>query len=346
MKLTKLNEIYDNWLSGDGVFTDLNALDVPWKDENNTNSLNMAYHGNHSGDKNISPIVYKFLKGEVENPRGKLANVIFTMFNDKWSKLWNALEIEYNPLNNYDMIETETTSETVDNTETHNGTDTLTMTGTNTNALSGKDTEKHTGTDTINHTGTDANASSGSDSTTHTGTDTNALSGKDTEKHTGTDTNALSGVDSTTHTGTDNINHTGNTTNEVSAFNSSSYEDNTKDTQNTTDAETKNLTDATTFGKTETRTLNTSDAESLNLTDETTFGKTSTETRNMTDTTTHNTTRDVDESRDIERELTRSGNIGVMSSQALLQSEIDLRKWLYYESVFNDIDTILTLSIY
>ena len=47
-----------------------------------------------------------------------------------------------------------------------------------------------------------------------------------------------------------------------------------------------------------------------------------------------------------DRELTRSGNIGVTTSQQMLQSEIELRKWLYYQSVFNDIDSILTLSIY
>jgi hypothetical protein len=46
------------------------------------------------------------------------------------------------------------------------------------------------------------------------------------------------------------------------------------------------------------------------------------------------------------RELTRSGNIGVTTSQQMAQSEIELRKWLYYESVFNDIDNVLTLSIY
>ena len=69
-------------------------------------------------------------------------------------------------------------------------------------------------------------------------------------------------------------------------------------------------------------------------------------TRNMTDQTTHNTTDDFDGQKDTTRELTRSGNIGVTTSQMMAESEIRLRQWLFYQEVFKDIDNILTLSIY
>lgn len=49
---------------------------------------------------------------------------------------------------------------------------------------------------------------------------------------------------------------------------------------------------------------------------------------------------------DNQRDLTRSGNIGVTTSQQMLQSEIDLRKWIFYDNIMIDIDKILTLSIY
>lgn len=229
--LTKLNDVFKNWLTGDGIFTDLNAFSVPWKTGKETDTdliknLNWAYHGSHSGDKNISPIVHKFLTSEDVETRTKLAGIIYTMFGDKWSKLWDAFNTEYNPIENYSMTE----HEERDDVTTRKGSDTLTMTGTNTDAL------------------------------------------------------------------------TGATENEVSAFNSSDYSGNTKNEQSTTN----------------------------------------TETRNMTDTTTHDTADTLDG----ERTLTRSGNIGVTTSQQMLQSEIELRKWLYFNSVFNDIDTILTLSIY
>lgn len=231
MTLTKISDVFDDWITGDGIFTDLNEFDVPWKTGEETDAdliknLNMAYHGSHSGDKNISPIVHKFLTSEDTETRAKLAGIIYTMFGDKWSKLWDAFSVEYNPIENYSMTE----HEERDDVTTREGSDTLTMTGTDTDVLSGS------------------------------------------------------------------------TENEVSAFNSSGYSDNTQNTQDSTN----------------------------------------TETRNMTDTTTHDTTDTLDG----ERTLTRSGNIGVTTSQQMLQSEIELRKWLYFNSVFNDIDTILTLSIY
>lgn len=44
--------------------------------------------------------------------------------------------------------------------------------------------------------------------------------------------------------------------------------------------------------------------------------------------------------------LTRKGNIGVTTTQQLLQSEIDLWRWNFVEQVFSDIDEILTIPIY
>lgn len=44
--------------------------------------------------------------------------------------------------------------------------------------------------------------------------------------------------------------------------------------------------------------------------------------------------------------LTRHGNIGVTTSQQMLQSEIELRSYDLVKSIFNDIDKILTLPIY
>lgn len=44
--------------------------------------------------------------------------------------------------------------------------------------------------------------------------------------------------------------------------------------------------------------------------------------------------------------LKRSGNIGVTTTQQMLQSERDMWIWNYIESIYNDIDDILTISIY
>lgn len=46
------------------------------------------------------------------------------------------------------------------------------------------------------------------------------------------------------------------------------------------------------------------------------------------------------------RELTRSGNIGVTTSQQMLESELQLRKYNFYEELFKDVNSVVTLSIY
>lgn len=44
--------------------------------------------------------------------------------------------------------------------------------------------------------------------------------------------------------------------------------------------------------------------------------------------------------------LIRSGNIGVTTSQQMLQSEFEVRQYDFYKMMYNDIDSILCLSIY
>lgn len=53
-----------------------------------------------------------------------------------------------------------------------------------------------------------------------------------------------------------------------------------------------------------------------------------------------------DNERGIDRTLTRHGNIGVTTSQQMIESELKLRAYHFFEEVFKDIDTILALPIY
>lgn len=46
------------------------------------------------------------------------------------------------------------------------------------------------------------------------------------------------------------------------------------------------------------------------------------------------------------RTSTRTGNIGVTTSQQMLNSEIELRRWSFYEMLFDDVDSLCTLSVY
>lgn len=45
-------------------------------------------------------------------------------------------------------------------------------------------------------------------------------------------------------------------------------------------------------------------------------------------------------------EVNRSGNIGVTTSQQMLESEIKLREWNFFEQMMKDVDSVLCLQLY
>ncbi len=47
-----------------------------------------------------------------------------------------------------------------------------------------------------------------------------------------------------------------------------------------------------------------------------------------------------------ERTLTRSGNIGVTTSQQMLEAEFEVRKYNFFETVYQDFDEVLTINKY
>lgn len=246
---SKMNDVYSNGFSGNGVFTDLQTLDVPWKEENISTSLDILYYS-MSGDKTVSSVISKRLgdDGHLSNAnRLAIANALFTLFSVKWSKLYETLSFEYDPIENYRMVEEETTSSSHANTSTDSGT------------IDRDATNSRTDSGTIDSDGT-----------------------------------------------------TADTSNKVYGFNSS-------DAVNSDDS-------ITTVDSTETHDL--------------TFGET------VDETVTHDLTF-TDETYDSGgRSLTRSGNIGVTTSQQMISSERDLWNWNYFSTVFNDIDSVLTLPVY
>ena len=202
-----VNEVYSNWLSS-GIFSDLQKYDVPWKNKNISNTLDIAYHGNHSGDKITSVIIDKFINSDgtiTQENRDKIASSIFNIYSDNWSHLWNTTIQEYNLLDNTDAYTTETTN-TEQNTNTqNNGTDS----GTVTHVITGDDTTRNTGTVTTG--GTSAENS--------------------------TNSNSIYGFNSESGSNSDSQNHTGSTT-----VNQTETRDTTDTlTHNTTDTETRDL---------------------------------------------------------------------------------------------------------
>ena len=232
----KMNEIFDD----NAVFGDTDTFFYLFA--NNTESyplvedfiysanvsiLNQDYLGGYSSDKYVSPLLKKLYDRTRDAEHSftalntQIAKLIYNRFATKWKKIYDALMTEYNPLENYSMVEERTPDLTFEDTENVN---TEVTTNRETSASS-----KYKG----------FNASDPVTITTTDGTDDVTTSGasEDNETH-----------KVSTHTGTET--------------------------------------------------------------------------------------------------LTRSGNIGVTTSQQMLESEFKVRQYDFYKMMYNDIDSILCLSIY
>ena len=314
MKRPKLNECFHNWDEGGGIFSALNALHVPWADPTDVNlsaELDYLYHGNNSGDKFISPIVKYYTDKSLNPPiiSGLQKTMLARMALRLYGVRW-AKEYETMSLE-YNPIENYSMTEEMADDETV--------------IEYGK---THTRTDNLSHakTGTETTAPN----TLDTRTD-NLSHGK-----TGTETT----TPNTTETRTDNLAHT---------VNHGVYGFNGGNTSSPADTESGGNTGTQTVAKTgqETLTHNTTDTE----TGTQTYARTGQEivTHNTTDTDS-GTQTDADTGSDTHTrnyELTRRGNIGVTTSQQMLQSERDLWLWNYFSDVvFPDLDKLLTIPIY
>ena len=128
-----LNDVFTDWDSGYGIFSFLNNLTtVPWSDTDSA-GLDIAYHGENSGMKFISPVVYKWLdeNGEIHTEGiNKLVSAIKARYYQKWAHLWSIYSTQYNPLDTYNLTESGSRSGTSSMTHGHvitdSGTDTTT----------------------------------------------------------------------------------------------------------------------------------------------------------------------------------------------------------------------------
>ena len=256
----QVNDIFPNWLTSGGIFALITAVegghDIPWSTDSGL--LDLDYHGNHSGDKIVSPLVKKMLDADngtlSVTHAGQLALIIYNKYIDNWIKRYTAFHTEYNPLENYSMVETETAE------------------GTNTG--------------TVGNSRTSSGSNTGTQATAET-------IDRDTSAQTDTEgTGSIYGYDSSSPSPSDK---------QETSVTSSGTED---------------------VSRSNTRTDNLAHSE--------------TESGTRTDNLAH--TED--------RELTRSGNIGVTTSQQMLQAELEIRMYDFFESVYQDIDKVLTIPVY
>lgn len=106
-----LIKAYPDWNSGGGIFADLTGTGsvMPWSNDSTIAILlDLEFFGNIAGDCIISPLLKKLVDETMElsaENRAKIAKIITTMFLTNWEKEFATLNFEYNPIENYSMIE-------------------------------------------------------------------------------------------------------------------------------------------------------------------------------------------------------------------------------------------------
>lgn len=120
-----LNDIYPGWLGNEGIFDSLTT--APWYASVDKEGLDIAYHGARSGDKFAAPVLYNFISAEtgvITNAGySAVAKMLMAKYGRKWSHLWELYTAEYNPLNSYNITESE--SRDIVKADTSNDTETL-----------------------------------------------------------------------------------------------------------------------------------------------------------------------------------------------------------------------------
>ena len=351
--LKRLNNVFPDGIIGSGIFSAINTIEpVPWANNENISNfaLDVEYFGNISGGKIVSPLIDRIVEGDtISNSEiTKIASIIISMYYQKWGKLYDTFNFEYNPIENYDMLEIMTN----DTTAIQYG-KTITRTDNLTHSKTGTETETPNTTETR------------TDNLTHSKTGTETETPNTTETRTDNLSHSKTGSDTTTYntTDTDTPNTVNATENKIFGFNSSVGVDSDSQSMSITGTDTKTKTGTETIGYntqeaetgtqtvaktgTDQKTYNTQDTETGTQTlaktgtDQTTYNtqdtQTGTQANSETGTDTH--TRNY--------RLSRSGNIGVTTSQQMIQSERDLWLWDFFHTViFPDVDKILTIPIY
>ena len=290
---------------------------APWSDDSpDLDSLDTLYIYQHSGQKYVQPLMNMFVTDGKLTQAGITAcsKMSAALWYPKWTRLWNVMTAEYNPLENYNMHEEEDTNPT--------GTETTEL------EFSGSETDTNTKSGTETHTL--AKAGTETKTRTESGTETDTLS------HTGNDTVRTQG------TAANNKEE-----NSVYGFNSaaavpeSEKEVNTDQTVTTTPG----VTD--TNNKTFTN-RQTSDVESYtNRQDTDTLAFANRQDQNQkTFTNRKNTETKSFEDRNTHRELDRSGNIGTVTAQDMYLQELEVAKYNFWLQVFEDLDSTICLDCY
>lgn len=105
MALMTIRDYFPNYLSEQSLFTKMSSLGAPWSADVGQD-MDDAYFTMYSGIKNPSEFVLLHL-----DPLTNLANsltiarILYGVYGNSWSRLWEAYSTSYSPLDDYSMEE-------------------------------------------------------------------------------------------------------------------------------------------------------------------------------------------------------------------------------------------------
>ena len=333
-------------------------------------SLTLDYLGNRL-DKILSPLyarlIDKFIADgdttdqAIEHANAKLIKVIESKYLYNWNRLADAMFKDYNPINNYDMVENREVKEQTDRSVVTEGQNDVTdststsTTETNTASVSESGRKSTTGNESVNvEENTEAevnedNKTTSSNSTTETKqedgstrtTTTGEITTNDVEqqKYAGFNTDSPKVVTETSKNGDTTETHSGTSSESHSGTNTASSSGSVTETKEGTNTVSKEGSTSRSEETSESNIVNEQQTESRS--------GTGSESHSGSATSTSTTeTEGMLEDNKREEELRRSGNIGVTTSQQMIQSEIELRKHNLEDIIFMNMDEVLFLDYY
>lgn len=329
-----VNDIWPS-VSRTGIFRQLKSLDTdgtrfPWlTTTDDASALNLLYYLNHSGKKLASNLLLYFVADDGildSESLPTISNTVAFKYERNWRKLWNTLIIEYNPASNYKVIterelsredsEDESLNSVKNATESVNyGKTQTTSHGLKEETTYGRqDATTHGLKEETTYGKQEATAHGHQEQTAHGLTTTddtsryafNSASAVPTDKV----QSANTGTDTVTNSGTDTVTDSGKDT--VQKSGTDSVQSSGKDTVQNSGSDTVSDTG--------------NDSKTNDATDDSTRIKSG-------------------ESAETER-VVKEGAIGTVSIQQLISEEHNLWIWNFFDQVFKDIDSELTLQIY
>ena len=256
---------------------------------------------------------------------------VFNMFFDKYVRMYDLFAINYSPLENYNMTES--------------GSDNLTGTNGGTSSVTDSGTNKELRNLATSYTSTGKDETTDSSTVTHNTTD--ALT------HNTRDITTFGRKVATTGSTSSTLDNT--STDTVAPFDSDAFFNNTQTTgsSSNTGTDTSNVTnsghDDTQISGTDTTTHTGTDTTASSSTTDTTKTDSGTNTGSVdiTNSAQSSTTYSDNKSENTTHTLTRRGNIGVTTSQQMLEAELELipKRQIKFE-FYNDLKRLILIGLY